>query len=101
MLRDLTDADRYNLVKPVAEKWGISTRTDASLWKDKVMHLLDEAIVSSFRASGWGIVDHHTMLKGFWEWYNKELDQRGYCPGAHPLWFRPRVTLMCFSDLRS
>ena len=69
------------MCKRVAESWGLPTRTDATLWKDKVMHLLDEAIVQSFRSSGWSIVDHHTMLRNFWEWYNKEISTRGYCPG--------------------
>ena len=46
------------------------------------MSLVNEAVVQSFRATGWGVVDHHTMLKGFWEWYNKEKASRGYCPGT-------------------
>ena len=82
VVRDLCDEERYNLVRPIAERWGLNTRSDATLWKDKVVALVNEAVMQSFRAAGWGIVDHHTMLKGFYEWYNKEKALRGYCPGA-------------------
>jgi Nitric oxide synthase, oxygenase domain len=56
-----------------------------TLWKDKAVHLLNEAVMSSFTSAGWRIEDHHTVLAEFTEWYKKEKAKRGYCPGAHPL----------------
>lgn len=35
----------------------------------------------SFRQACVGMVDHHTLLQGFWEWYWKEKRTRGYVPG--------------------
>lgn len=81
VVRELTDADRYNLCKPIAEALGLDTRTNLTLWKDKAMQLVNEAVVSSYQSVGWKLVDHHTLLAEFYEWYKKEKTRRGYCPG--------------------
>jgi nitric oxide synthase oxygenase domain/subunit len=84
VVTELTDPCRYNLCKPIATAMGLDTRHDESLWKDKTMHLVNEAVMSSFKSAGWKLVDHHTMLADFFEWYKKEKAKRGYCPGALP-----------------
>ena len=82
VVQELTDPRRYNLCKPVADAMGLDTRADSTLWKDKAMHLINEAVVSSYQSAGWRLVDHHTLLADFYEWYKKEKAKRGYCPGA-------------------
>ena len=82
VVRELTDPARYNLCKPIAAAMGLDTRSDATLWKDKAVHLVNEAVMSSFTSAGWKLVDHHTVLAEFAEWYKKEKAKRGYCAGA-------------------
>lgn len=82
---ELIDPKRYNLCKPIATAMGLDTRADGTLWKDKAMHLLNEAVVTSYQSAGWKMEDHHTMLGTFFQWYQKEKASRGYCPGAR-LW---------------
>ena len=82
IVKELTDPTRYDLTKPVATAMGLDTREASTLWKDKAVHLLNEAVVSSFTSAGWALVDHHTALAEFMEWYKKERAKRGYCPGA-------------------
>lgn len=84
VVRDFTDASRYNLNAVIGAKMGLDTRSHATLWEDTVMHLVTQAVNHSFRAAGFGMVDHHTMLSGFWDWYHKEMATRGYCPGRCP-----------------
>ena len=40
-----------------------------------------QAVLYSFRQACVGMVDHHTLLQGFWEWYWQEKRVRGYVPG--------------------
>ena len=40
-----------------------------------------QAVLYSFRQACVGMVDHRTLLQGFWEWYWKEKRTRGYVPG--------------------
>jgi nitric oxide synthase oxygenase domain/subunit len=84
VVRELTDVDRYNLCKPIAEAMGLDTRSNSTLWKDKAMQLVNEAVMSSYQSVSWKLVDHHTLLADFFEWYKKEKARRGYCPGAMP-----------------
>ena len=81
IIRNYTDEGRYNLCKPVAEKMGYDTLSNASLYKDQVLVDLTKAILHSFRRQGTAIVDHHTLLEQFFIWYSKEKQKRGYVPG--------------------
>lgn len=47
--RDLADVNRYNKLPEIAEKMGLDTRTNLSLWKDKALVELNFAILSSFQ----------------------------------------------------
>ncbi len=38
-----------------------------------------------------GMVDHHTLIKGFWGWWNKERARRGYSPGNWK-WIIPPIS---------
>ena len=42
---------------------------------------LPQAVLYSFRQACVGMVDHHTLVQGFWDWYWKEKRERGYVPG--------------------
>ncbi|KAK1736786.1 nitric oxide synthase [Skeletonema marinoi] len=83
VLRDLTDASRYNMLVPVARALGLDPDTkpgDEPLWKDEVMAVLNKAIYHSFKVSKVAIVGHHNLIAMFWDWYNDEMRHRKYCP---------------------
>lgn len=63
--RNFGDANRYNLLLKVAEKIGLDTRTDRSLWKDRSLVELTRAVLYSYKLAGVTIVDHHTVARQF------------------------------------
>ncbi|GAA0736646.1 nitric oxide synthase oxygenase [Dactylosporangium roseum] len=63
--RNLADADRYNLLPVVAERLGLDTSTERSLWKDRALVELNRAVLWSFDRAGARISDHHTESERF------------------------------------
>jgi nitric-oxide synthase len=63
--RNLGDVNRYNLLPIIAEKMGLDTHADRSLWKDRALVELNVAVLSSFAHHGVTIVDHHTASRQF------------------------------------
>jgi nitric-oxide synthase, bacterial len=63
--RDLSDVRRYNVLPVIAERMGLSTRTDRSLWKDRALVELNVAVLHSFARCGVAMVDHHTACRQF------------------------------------
>ena len=57
--RDLGDTARYDQLPVIAERMGLSTASDQTLWKDKAMTELNLAVLHSFSADGVTITDHH------------------------------------------
>ena len=83
VLRDLTDACRYNMLVPVARALGLDPDTkpgDEPLWKDEVMTVLNKAVYHSFKVSKIAMIGHHNLIDMFWEWYKDEMRHRQYCP---------------------
>ncbi|RCU47147.1 nitric oxide synthase oxygenase [Haloplanus salinus] len=63
--RDLGDTDRYDVLPRIADRLGLTTTTDRSLWKDRALTVLNRAVLHSFERHGVRIVDHHTAAKQF------------------------------------
>ncbi|MEU6284950.1 nitric oxide synthase oxygenase [Streptomyces sp. NPDC047028] len=63
--RNLADEDRYNLLPRVAERLGLNTSSDRTLWKDRALVELNRAVLDSFANSGVTITDHHTEAARF------------------------------------
>ncbi|MEV6841706.1 nitric oxide synthase oxygenase [Streptomyces sp. NPDC051133] len=63
--RNLADADRYNLLPKIAERLGIDTSSDRTLWKDRALVELNRAVLDSFDSAGATITDHHTEAARF------------------------------------
>jgi nitric-oxide synthase len=63
--RNLADHDRYNLLPVVAERLGLDTSTERSLWKDRALVELNRAVLWSFDQAGARISDHHTESERF------------------------------------
>jgi len=88
--RNLTDEGRYNLAPLVGAKLGLDVRSEAALWRDMAMSEIARAVLHSFARAGIAMVDHHTLLRSFMQWYPKELAERGYCPGNWK-WIMPPI----------
>jgi nitric-oxide synthase len=63
--RNLSDVSRYNALPAVARLLGLNTSSDRTLWKDRAMLELTEAVVYSFDRAGVSIVDHHFATEQF------------------------------------
>ncbi|CAJ1419388.1 unnamed protein product [Effrenium voratum] len=81
VVRNLSDANRYNRLPDIAKAMGLQMEHDSTLWKDEALVVLDKAVMHSFSHASLCMVDHHTMLEAFWHWYREELRLRGWCPG--------------------
>ncbi len=63
--RNLADTDRYNLLPYLADRLGLDTRTDRSLWKDRALVELNRSVLHSFDHAGVTVTDHHTESRRF------------------------------------
>jgi nitric oxide synthase oxygenase domain/subunit/sulfite reductase alpha subunit-like flavoprotein len=81
VVRNLTDAGRYDVSRAVAARLGLDTRAEASLWRDAALATVGVAVLHSYAKAGFAMVDHHTLAAAFMAWYPAELKARGYCPG--------------------
>lgn len=86
--RDLGDTSRYNILEEVAQKMGLNTTSNMTLWKDQAMVELNIAVLDSFQSSGVTIVDHHTASETFMTHLANEQRLRGGCP-ADWVWLVP------------
>lgn len=76
--RNLADASRYNLLPVIAERLGLDTRSDRSLWKDRALVELNVAVLWSFKQAGVTMTDHHTEARRFMQ--HIEMEQRAGRP---------------------
>jgi nitric-oxide synthase len=86
--RNLGDVQRYNLLPMVAQHMNLDTRQLKSLWKDKAMLVLQEAVLHSFQAKGVTLVDHHTASEQFLE-FCKQEENKGRTVQADWAWIVP------------
>lgn len=70
--RNFTDTNRYNLLPAIAEAMGLDISNDRSLWRDKAMVLINEAVLHSFDRDGVKISDHHAIGHEFLEFCRNE-----------------------------
>lgn len=70
--RNLGDSARYNLLPVVAERMGLDVGARGSLWKDRALVELNEAVLHSYRLAGVTLVDHHTACEQFMRFVDRE-----------------------------
>ena len=63
--RNLSDEARYDMLPTIATRMGLSTKRNASLWKDRALIELNRAVIHSYDKAGVYIVDHHTAAAQF------------------------------------
>ena len=80
---DLIDEERYNMIVPIAKALGMNVEMKAGeppYYKEDVIAILCKAIYHSYKTSKVALVDHHTLIDMFYDWYEAESVSRGYCP---------------------
>lgn len=89
--RNLADTDRYDLLPTVAERLGLDTRTDRSLWKDRALVELNRSVLHSFDRAGVTVTDHHTESRRFLTHLGRE-ERKGRQVGADWSWIVPPIS---------
>jgi nitric-oxide synthase, bacterial len=89
--RNLGDADRYDLVPTVAERMGLDTSDEATLWRDRALVEINRAVLHSYRANGVTITDHHTESRRFLTHVEREEEAGRSCP-ADWSWIVPPMS---------
>ncbi|RWZ52310.1 nitric oxide synthase [Halobacillus fulvus] len=72
--RNLADDFRYDLLPTIGEAMGLDTKRNASLWKDRALVELNQAVLYSYKADQVSIVDHHTAAQQFHVFERKEKE---------------------------
>jgi nitric-oxide synthase len=89
--RDLSDVRRYNVLPAIAERLGLNTRSDRSLWKDRAIVELNVAVLHSFARQGVAIIDHHTACRQF-VFHEKKENELGRAVPAEWSWIVPPIS---------
>jgi nitric-oxide synthase len=89
--RNLADADRYDLLPHIADRLGLDTRSDRSLWKDRALVELNRSVLHSFDRAGVTVTDHHTESRRFLAHLGRE-ERRGRSVGADWSWIVPPIS---------
>jgi nitric-oxide synthase len=63
--RNLSDANRYDMLPAIGEAMGLDTANDRSLWRDRAMLELVTAVLHSFDRAGVSVIDHHFAARQF------------------------------------
>ena len=63
--RNLADVDRYNMLPVIAERLGLDTSRESTLWRDRALVELNRAVLHSFEQAGVKMTGHHTESHRF------------------------------------
>ncbi|MEU8236747.1 nitric oxide synthase oxygenase [Actinoplanes missouriensis] len=63
--RNLADTDRYDMLPLVANRMGLDTSRESTLWRDRALVELNRAVLHSFEQAGVKMTDHHTESQRF------------------------------------
>jgi nitric-oxide synthase len=89
--RNLTDADRYNLLPVIAGGLGLDTTSDRTMWRDRALVELVRAVQHSFDLAGVTMTDHHTESERFLMHVAREEHAGRRCP-ADWSWIVPPIS---------
>jgi len=79
--RDLGDVARYNQLPIIADKMGLMGNKSETLWKDRALVELNEAVLHSYLEDGVRIVDHHRASSEFMRFVAKEQAEKRLVSG--------------------
>lgn len=78
--RDLADVDRYDLLPVVAQRLGLDTSSERTLWRDRALLETVRAVQQSFDAAGVTVADHHGEARRFLTHVSREETAGRRCP---------------------
>ncbi|XP_072018681.1 nitric oxide synthase 1-like [Amphiura filiformis] len=87
----ICDPLRYTMLETIANKMGLDTDKESSLWRDFALLETNIAVLNSFEQNNVTITDHHTIAKSFLEHLESEYKTRGGCP-ADWAWIVPSLS---------
>lgn len=70
--RNFGDETRYNMLPAIAERMGLDTRSDRTLWKDRAILELNVAVLHSFERANVKMLDHHAAAQSFLQFEEAE-----------------------------
>lgn len=79
--RSLADEGAYAVARDVAERLGLDTRTERTLWRDRATIELNRAVLHSFDAAQVTITDHHAEALHRLAWLRSRQRATGNRPG--------------------
>ncbi len=89
--RNLVDTDRYDLLPVVAQRLGLDTGSERTLWRDQAMIEMVRAVQHSFDTAGVTMSDHHSESQRFLTHVANEEKAGRRCP-ADWSWIVPPVS---------
>ncbi|WP_084700961.1 nitric oxide synthase oxygenase [Streptacidiphilus anmyonensis] len=89
--RNLGDTDRYDLLPAVADLFGLDTRDERTLWRDRALVELNLAVLHSFERAGVTIADHHSESRRFLAHIERE-ERHGRTVPADWSWIVPPLS---------
>jgi nitric-oxide synthase len=89
--RNLTDADRYDLLPVIGQRLGLDTTSDRTMWRDRALVEMVRAVQHSFDVAGVTMADHHTESERFLLHVAREENAGRRCP-AEWSWIVPPVS---------
>lgn len=89
--RDLGDSDRYDTLPEIAAHMGLDRSNERTLWRDRALIELSQAILNSYKNSRVHLVDHHTVARQFIDHVDREQAAGRTCP-ADWTWINPPLS---------
>lgn len=74
--RNFGDVHRYNKLPIIAKSMGLDVSSNLTLWKDRALVELNEAVIYSYKKNKVSIVDHHTASEQFRLFCEQEQQQQ-------------------------
>jgi nitric-oxide synthase len=89
--RNLGDTHRYNLLPAIADRLGLDRRRPRTLWQDRALLELNQAVLHSYAAAGVKMIDHHSASEEFMKFREQE-SARGRPLSARWDWIVPPMS---------
>jgi nitric-oxide synthase len=72
--RNLGDEYRYDMLPTIARHLRLDTSSDATLWRDRALIELNQAVLHSYARHGVTMIDHHAASASFFEFAAAEAE---------------------------
>jgi nitric-oxide synthase len=100
--RGLADEAAYGMARVVAQRLGLDTSAERTLWRDRATVELNRAVLHSFDSAGVTVTDHHAEARHRLAWLRSRQRPHAYRPAfrAPPSPVRDQVNGGSTSEIR-